>query len=85
MERKRIAIVGAGPVGLEAALYSATLGHGVTVFERGAVGQHVREWGHVRLFSPFALNHSSIARRTLQRSGATLPEDDEIQTGRDYV
>lgn len=85
MDGKRIAIVGAGPVGLEAALYASTLGHRVTVFERGVVGQHVREWGHVRLFSKFEINRSSLAARTLNETGVALPDDGEYQDGRAYV
>jgi thioredoxin reductase len=85
MDKKRIAIVGAGPVGLEAALYALHLGHRVTVYERGRVGQHIREWGHVRLFSSFAINHSPLAARVLNDEGARLPHSDEYQTGRGYV
>ncbi len=85
MSGKRIAIVGAGPVGLEAALYAVTLGHRVTIFERGIVGQHVGEWGHIRLFSQFAINHSALGARTLREAGVTLPDDGEYQYGRDYV
>lgn len=39
----RIAVIGAGPLGLEAALYGRFLGYDVTVFERGEVGQSLRE------------------------------------------
>lgn len=39
----RIAVIGAGPLGLEAALYGRFLGYDVTVFERGEVGQTLRE------------------------------------------
>jgi hypothetical protein len=39
----RIAIIGAGPLGLEAALYGRFLGYDVTVLERGQVGQSLRE------------------------------------------
>jgi len=85
MEKLRIAIVGAGPVGLEAALYAVTLGHRVRVYERGAVGDHVREWGHVRLFSHFGINRSSLGLRVLRKSGHLLPDDDVYQTGAEYV
>ena len=37
MAKLRIAILGAGPIGLEAALYARTLGHTVMVFEQGQV------------------------------------------------
>ena len=48
---KRIAIIGAGPIGLEAAAYARRLGHEVTVYERGRVGENVGRWGHVVMFS----------------------------------
>lgn len=38
----RIAVIGAGPLGLEAALYGRFLGYDVTVFECGEVGQALR-------------------------------------------
>ena len=50
----RIAILGAGPIGLEAALAAAERGMPFTLYEaapRG--GRHVRDWGHVRLFTPW--------------------------------
>ncbi len=51
----RCAVLGAGPVGLEPALYAAVLGMDVTVHERGKeIAASVRDWGHVRMFSPFA-------------------------------
>ncbi len=39
----RIAIIGAGPLGLEATLYGRFLGYDVTTFERGEVGQSLRD------------------------------------------
>lgn len=38
----RIAVIGAGPLGLEAALYGRFLGYDVTVYERGLVAQSLR-------------------------------------------
>ena len=43
----RIAVLGAGPVGIEAALYATTLGLPVKVYERGQVGDNLRQWGQV--------------------------------------
>src|SRR3954462_6310140 len=37
----RIAVLGAGPVGLEAALYARALSLPVAVYERGRVAEHV--------------------------------------------
>ncbi|MEX2287154.1 MAG: hypothetical protein WD648_08700 [Planctomycetaceae bacterium] len=65
-ERRRIAIIGAGPVGLEAALFAVRAGYRVDVYERSRVGDNIRRWGHVRLFSPFGLNASAWGRRALR-------------------
>ena len=40
----RIAVLGAGPVGIEAALYAASLNLPVRVYERGSVGDHGPQW-----------------------------------------
>jgi len=85
MSPKRIAIIGAGPIGLEAALYGLALGHDVHVYERGLVGQNVRSWGHVRLFSSWELNHSTFGARTLEEEGVGLPAAEKYLTGREHV
>src|SRR4051794_25512621 len=77
----RIAILGAGPIGLEAALAAAERGWEPTVYEAGdAVAAHVRDWGHVRLFTPWAMNVSERARRALPDApdGPALPTGDEL-------
>ena len=85
-ESPRIAILGAGPVGLEAALYGRYLGYQVAVFERRLVAQHVRDWGHVRMFSPFKMNRSLLGLAALQaQQFDDLPGDDELLTGTEYV
>lgn len=59
----RVAVLGAGPIGLDAALACVDAGLPVTVYEAGdAVGAHVRAWGHVRLFTPWAMNTSPRMR-----------------------
>ena len=48
-----IAIVGAGPAGLAAAAHALERGLRPLVLEAGpAIGDAVRQWGHVRMFSP---------------------------------
>ena len=81
---KRIIIIGAGPVGIECAVYAQQLGYAVTVLEKGDVGEHLRQWGHVRLFSPFSMNHTPLGRRILQNAGHHLPADDAYLTGREH-
>ena len=62
----RIAVIGAGPVGIEAALYAKALGFSVVVYERGEVGEHLMRWKHVRLFTPFALNQTPLGVETIR-------------------
>jgi hypothetical protein len=72
----RIAILGAGPIGLEAALAAARRGDDVTVYESApTVGGHVRRWGHVRTFTPWSMNVSPRMRAAVPDAprDATLP------------
>ncbi len=82
----RIAIVGAGPVGLEAALAAAEAGYPFNVYEAapGAAG-HVREWGHVRLFTPWELNVSARMRRALEQAGTEVPAGAACPSGTELV
>jgi thioredoxin reductase len=83
----RIAILGAGPIGVEAALYTATLQLPFTVFERGRIGEHLHQWGHVRLFSPFGMNATPLGRTRLRadQPGHDLPADQDTITGREHL
>lgn len=83
----KIAIFGAGPLGLEAALYARFLGYEVAIYERGRVAENVLRWGHVRLFSPFAMNRSPLALAALQAQDAQYapPDDDQLLTGRQWA
>ena len=83
----RIAIIGAGPIGLEAALYARFLGYDVDVLERGRVGENILRWGHVKLFTPFKMNRSPLgmAALTAQNPQQKWPDDNALLTGREYV
>jgi thioredoxin reductase len=87
MDTCRIAIVGAGPIGLEAALYARRLGLNATVYERGRFGEHMQRWGHVRLFSPFGMNSTSLGRAAIRADDPNFefPSDGECITGREHV
>lgn len=82
IQRPRIAIIGAGPIGLEAALAAAERGLSFLAYEAGdAVGANVRRWGRVRTFTPWDMNVSERARAALGAaapSGAGLPTGDEL-------
>ncbi len=85
--RPRVAILGAGPVGIEAALYAEALELPFTVHERGDVGQNVRDWGHVRLFTPWGQNTTALGRAALlgDRPKLKLPDEGDILTGREHA
>jgi SAM-dependent methyltransferase/thioredoxin reductase len=81
-----VAIVGAGPVGLAAAAHLVARGETPVVLEAGAaVGEHVRAWGHVQVFSPWRYNVDPIARRMLLASGWVEPDPDVLPTGAELV
>ncbi len=61
----RLVIVGAGPIGLEAAVRGEARGWEVTVLEAEEPGAHLRRWGGIRFFTPLALNLSPLARARL--------------------
>lgn len=82
---RRMAILGAGPIGLEAALHAAERGWDVQVYESGEIGEHVRHWGHVTFFSPWALNRSALAESRLKARGVELADEDEFPTGAQFV
>ncbi|NQV27534.1 MAG: monooxygenase [Rhodopirellula sp.] len=82
MPGKRIAIIGAGPIGLEAAMLARLRNFDVVVIEQGGVASNVRSWGHVRLFSPFEVNASAWSRAACDRSA--LPPDDALLTGDEF-
>ncbi len=81
-----VAIVGAGPVGLEAALAAAEAGLPFTLYEAGAqVGRNVLSWGHVALFTGWDLNVSPRMRRWLRGAGREAPSGNGPLTGRALV
>ncbi|HKB08236.1 MAG TPA: NAD(P)-binding domain-containing protein [Candidatus Polarisedimenticolia bacterium] len=84
--RPRLLVIGAGPVGLEAALHALKLGYGVRVLERGRVGENILDWGHVRMFSAWEMNCSPLGLDVLARAHQRPFQDPRIApTGREYV
>jgi len=77
-----VAVIGAGPVGLAAAAHLIVRGIEPLVFETGpGVGTSVREWGHVRVFSPWEFNVDPAAAELLEAAGWSAPEADGYPTG----
>jgi glycine/D-amino acid oxidase-like deaminating enzyme len=81
-----IAVIGAGPVGLAAAAQLIARGLEPLVLEAGPeIGQAVRAWGHVRMFSPWRYNTDAAARALLEAEGWTAPEAEAYPTGAELV
>lgn len=84
-EHLPIAVIGAGPVGLAAAAHVVERGLTPLILERGSVGASLREWSHVRVFSPWRYNIDSAARALLAATGWDEPEETELPTGGEIV
>src|SRR5215213_4231260 len=81
-----VVVIGAGPVGLAAAAHLAERGEAFVVLESGAsVGHSMRQWGHVRVFSPWRYNVDPAARRLLESAGWLHPIPDALPTGHEIV
>lgn len=81
-----VAVIGAGPVGLAAAAHLTERGQPVVVLEAGAtVGSAVREWGHVRTFTPWEYLVDPTAERLLAPTGWTRPGTRVPPTGDELV
>jgi thioredoxin reductase len=85
-ERFPVAVIGAGPVGLAAAAQLATRGLDFVVLEAGAeVAASIREWAHVRLFSPWRYDTDPAARALLEVTGWTAPDPEKLPTGGELI
>lgn len=83
----RLAILGGGPVGLEAALYARFLGYDVVLYEQGEVGQAVRKWGEKPLSEPFGQRHSTLGLAAIEAQDETYrpPSDETVLTGNQWL
>ena len=80
-----VVVIGAGPLGLAAAAHLLERGLDPLVLEAGdGPAAAVSEWGHVRLFSPWAELVDAAAARLLEPSGWTAPEPG-YPTGAEWI
>ncbi|HST60810.1 MAG TPA: NAD(P)-binding protein [Longimicrobium sp.] len=81
-----VAVIGAGPIGLVAAAQLVSRGERPVVLEAGdAVGDSIRRWAHVRLFSPWKYLTEPVSQGMLEATGWTLPDPDGLPTGGELV
>jgi len=84
--RLPIAVIGAGPVGLAAAAHLLGRGETPVVFEAGeAVGASIRQWSHVRFFSPWKYTVDAASVSLLEPTGWSMPDPESAPTGADIV
>ena len=81
LPRNTLAVIGAGPIGLEAAATALDQGFDVHVFERGEVGAHPIAWGHVRMFTPWRMNLGPRSAARLEAAGWKRPDLAAFPTG----
>ena len=81
-----VVVIGAGPVGLAAAAHLVARDLPVLVLEAGdAVGAAMREWGHIRTFTPWQYIVDPTAERMLADAGWTRPVGRQSPTGAEIV
>lgn len=83
---KTVAIIGAGPVGLAAAAHALERNLTPIVLEAGSEAGHaVRQWSHVRMFSPWEYNIDKAAERLLVSTGWNARDPKAYPTGGDLI
>jgi thioredoxin reductase len=81
-----VVVIGAGPTGLAAAAQLRARGVDAVVLEAGtAAGAAVREWSHVRLFSPWRELVDPVAVEILEQSDWLSPVLDDFPTGGEWA
>ena len=83
---KTVAIIGAGPVGLAAAAHALERKMIPIVLEAGPEAGHaIRQWGHVRMFSPWEYNVDKSSERLLAATGWNSPDPVSYPTGAELL
>jgi len=81
-----VAVIGAGPVGLAAAVHLLKQGLPVKLYEAGSsVASNLRDWGHVRVFTPWRYCVDQTARALLESHGWEMPEPETFPTANELV
>ena len=86
LESLPVAVIGGGPVGLAAAAHLIARNLPVKLYEAGpAVGANLRDWGHVRVFTPWRYCVDAAAAALLDRQGWRRPDANRYPTAAELV
>lgn len=81
-----VVVIGAGPVGLAAAAHLVERGLTALVLEAGdEVGAAMRQWGHIRTFTPWQYIVDPTAEKLLALTGWARPTERQSPTGAQIV
>jgi hypothetical protein len=81
-----VVVIGAGPTGLAAAAHLRAREIPAVVLEAGpSAASAVREWSHIRLFSPWRELVDGASVALLEDTGWTAPDGDSFPTGGDWA
>ena len=85
-DHRKIAIVGGGPVGLAALSHCIENELDAELFEAAAdVAHAMRQWGHVRMFSPASWNLDRASIRMLRETGWSPSQLPVYVTGNELI
>lgn len=77
-----VVIIGSGPVGLAAAAHLVKYEVPFLILEKGdTAGAAIKQWKHVRLFSPWEFNVDQAAKELLEDDGWLMPDKTQLPTG----
>lgn len=81
-----VAVIGGGPIGLAAAAHLASRQVPVKVYEAGpSVAANMRDWGHIRVFTPWKYCVDAAAAALIERQGWKRPAADVFPIGNEIV
>lgn len=86
VKNRRVAVIGAGPIGLAAAAHLLERGLEPVIFEAGpTAGAAIEQWRHIRLFSPWRFNLDDAAVRLLEPTGWESPRPTALPYGGELI